>query len=293
MRCAHCGKPAGLLHRYHAQCRERHDSAIAMVPTFFTKILASQLPADRFSQLLSDLVQSAHLKPNEFKSMCVVGFGTMIDNVLRQRLLSSAEERRILELKAALALNAADIIEVEDKLLKAGILRDLVERKNSDRVAVSGPMPIKLLPNENVLWIFNRVRCYRPPPEDDGSGVLVSVAAVDAVYMPTASLGTDFASKRSDLEDGSGDLVVTNLNLYFLSEGKFRRIPLVKMTALHSYRDGIKVTRGVPEQKTRIFVLDDPWFASNLVALAGRHALTDSAISLATRFTAEEKPSHT
>lgn len=285
-KCVYCQKPVGLFRKLHATCHERHQNAIAMIPTFFSKLLSSPLPAERFSELLHEVAKASYISPADLKSLFEAGIRTIVDEVLKTRLLTSIEEKRVAALRTSFGLAADDIPDSEDKLLddkllKVAILRDLDEGLSTERVKVAGPMPISFLPDEGVLWIFNRVACYRPGSQQNSGAPTFDLAAANGnvnAYIPPNVLGTIFTPKRPDLEEGTGDLLVTNFNIFFLSQGQIRKMPIAQINAIQAYADGIKVIRGASEETARSFVLDDPWFAINLILMVARPLVSAARI---------------
>ena len=276
-RCTYCGKPAGLLRKDHPQCRERYENAINRIPAFFSKILNNPLDAQRFSQLLVGVAETSHIPPDIFKSINLAGLNNIIDEILQQRLITLEEEQRIFELKDALNIGATEFSGMEDKLIKAAILRDLSEHKSSQHIEIVGPMPIDLGPNETVFWIFNQVKCFQPQPADKATGITLPLedffggqSQADqtlSAFFPRTDLSANYTLPDTSLDDGTGDLVITNYNLYFLSKGKWRLIPISEIGALNLYAEGIKVGRAASDNGGRIFLLKDPWFAANLIAM--------------------------
>jgi hypothetical protein len=64
---------------------------------------------------------------------------------------------------------------------------------------------------------------------------------------------------------GTGMLAVTNKNLYFVGPGKTTRIPYAKVVSFTPYSDAVGVMRDAATAKPQFFMVDDPWFAYNLI----------------------------
>src|SRR3979490_676053 len=117
-RCIYCDRPAGFLRRRHTECQERHTRALAMIPELFSKALHSSLPAMRFGEMLKEAAGASFIKPRDLGSLCVGGMSSMIDAVLEERLLTTAEDERIVEIRDALGSSIADVSELNEKLIK-------------------------------------------------------------------------------------------------------------------------------------------------------------------------------
>lgn len=265
-KCIYCERPAGFLRWRHADCRERHNRAMMMIPELFAKALHSSLPATRFGELLKDAAGASFIKPRDLGSLCIKGISSMIDAVLEERLLTATEEERIAEIKGALGPALADTADLNEKLIKIGVLRDLKAGQIPDRVTVVGPMPIDLRPHEHVVWIFNRVVGFRRPAAtaSDAAGGITFPATEPDLYCGLRAFDNDPVPMEDLVEEATGDLVLTNRNIYFIYGGGKQRIPMAKITALQPHADGIQVTCEQPQGRSRAFKLEDPWMAANL-----------------------------
>ena len=265
--CVYCDRPAGFLRRRHPECQERHTRALAMIPELFTKALHSSLPATRFGELLKDAAGASFIKPRELESLCIQGISSMIDAVLEQRLLTTAEEERINEIKNALSPSLADMAELNEKLIKIAILREINAGQIPDRVTIVGPMPIDLRRHEQVIWIFNHAMCFRwlAPAAPAGLGGIAFPATETDLYCGLRAFNKDPLPLKELTEEATGDLVLTDRNIYFIFGAGQRRIPMAKITVLQPRAEGIQITCAETQARSRTFKLDDPWLAANLI----------------------------
>jgi hypothetical protein len=81
--------------------------------------------------------------------------------------------------------------------------------------------------------------------------------------------GNDEGTQGLALE-GTGDLVLTNRHLNFLSDAFALRIPLRDIVALVPHRDGLRVLRDNADGQPQTFVVDDPPFAASAITLLNR-----------------------
>lgn len=266
-RCIYCNRPAGFLRKRHPECQERHTRALAMIPELFSKALHSSLPAARFGDMLKEAAGASYIKPRDLGRLCVGAISGMIDAVLEKRLLTTAEDERITEIKDALGPGIADVSNLNEKLIKIGMLRELSSGQVPDRITVVGPMPIELRDHEHVVWIFNRVLSFRltsvaaPPAATE-----ITFPATDKdLYCGSGAATSDPIPMQGLVKEASGDLVITDRNIYFIFGEGERRIPMAKITALQPHADGVQVTCEQPQSRSRAFKLDDPWLAANLI----------------------------
>jgi hypothetical protein len=65
--------------------------------------------------------------------------------------------------------------------------------------------------------------------------------------------------------EGNGTLFITDRALYFVSPTKTVKVPATKIASVRPYSDGLEITRDVATAKPQIFMVDDPWFAVNVI----------------------------
>jgi hypothetical protein len=265
--CIYCGRPAGLFRKQHAACKEQHDYALARIPDFLPKFLDSDLPADRFCELLQEGAKASFIDKTELSQAVARGISNAIDRALDDRLLDDQELERFAGVADVLAPVLSDDNTVSEKLGKVEVLRQLAEARIPDLVDVAGDMPINLHPGETVVWIFNDVPLYRDRSEEPAPDqtTAVPVAFDRADYLrPSALNGAKFPRRRLR-EEARGDLVTTNRNLFYVrSIDQVTRLSFMKVTGLRAFSDGLEITSGAGQR--RVFVIGDVWFAANLLA---------------------------
>ena len=93
----------------------------------------------------------------------------------------------------------------------------------------------------------------------------MSVRIMKGVYYRAGmSMGQPIQTQYLSTE-ARGDLVITSRNVYFVSSSKSLKIPIKKIISVQAYSDGIQITRDGVSARPMIFILDDPWFASNAI----------------------------
>ena len=79
-------------------------------------------------------------------------------------------------------------------------------------------------------------------------------------------MGEDGGNASGLVEESAGDLVVTTKQLVMIWGERQRAFPYSKIAGFHARRDGFLITRGAAQDRVVLFMVDDPWFAANLVA---------------------------
>jgi hypothetical protein len=153
------------------------------------------------------------------------------------------------------------------RLLKAAILRDLVNGITPRRVQVSD-LHVLLGKDESVIWAFNDVEFFelktRRTYHGRSNGVSIRIAK--GVYYRTSSFkGYPVETQGNELI-GKGSLVITNKNVFLIMPGKTIKIGVGKLTSLTPYSDGIGLQRDTVRASSFTCVGLDGWFAYNVVS---------------------------
>jgi len=272
--CSYCGQPAGFLRSQHPECRARYERAMSMMPSFFAKFLDSQVPAGRFSELLQGAAKAAYVPPEDLAALSVAEIGRIIASLFDEHPPAVGEVQRVAELIEQLGDGVSDNPSLNEQLAKAVVVAGLYEGHLPDAVSVAGPMPIDLGHDESIIWIFNHVLSYRGGAAGrDGSNGGGLGNGMDGTYRSPRMLNGIKAPANAAEEQAEGDLVITSRNIYFLlSHEDGHRIPINRIQFLHAFADGIRVSNS--EKKSRVFLLDDPCFALNVIGRISK--LTDS-----------------
>jgi hypothetical protein len=298
LRCIHCGEQSGLLRRQHAACRERHDAAIGQFPGFFVKFMASPMPLDKFRALADEIATGAHIRGEEFKAVRAGGIEAMVVAATAGGELTPEDSAHITTLAEAFGVDLHALPRAGLRLAKASVLRELKEGKLPAGIDVEGPVILNLERDESVVWVFNDVACYSIARGDKAAthsqqvGHASVTMRMNGFKAPPASapnpvsLPGDAGNKskkksarRADAADeasqplaldGTGDLVLTNRHLSFLSDAIALKIALRHIVALVPHTDGLRVMRDEASGRPQTFVVDDPAFAATAITLLNR-----------------------
>jgi hypothetical protein len=166
-------------------------------------------------------------------------------------------------------LGAADAF---PRLVKAMTLRDLTEGKVPQRFNFTGNLPINLLKEEKLVWLFENTRYFeeRIHREYVGRSAGVSVRVMKGLYLHTSAFHGHPIDVTTTQQVDTGLFAVTDKDIYFSGAHKSMRIPFKKIVAFHSYSDGIGLVRDAASAKPQAFQTGDGWFTYNLVTNLAR-----------------------
>jgi hypothetical protein len=94
-----------------------------------------------------------------------------------------------------------------------------------------------------------------------------SVRLMKGVYLRSSGYKGERIRTDELQSVGTGYLVVTNKNLFFYGP-EIVKAPLKKIAGVQPYTDGIGIFKDGQNAKPIYFMLDDPFYAANLISLA-------------------------
>jgi hypothetical protein len=179
--------------------------------------------------------------------------------------LRQEEESRIANVQREFALE--NVGEVQERLVKAAVLRDLDNGIVKSRLAVQGVLPVALTRGEQLLWLFKGVTFFqlRTKTHYVGRSHGVSLRVMRGVYYRIGSSRGKPVTTEQLTEVDTGLLLVTQKKVSFKGTARSTSIPTAKILSVDASSDGIAVMQDAANAKPKVFKLDDPWFATNLI----------------------------
>lgn len=295
MDCVICGKPAGFFKRRHVECalaqereaeQERQAAAVladarnkeankrsAMVATLRSDVYEALRTGGDMVELdkrLTDAVADHGLTFYEKTELLVSGYERCVEAFLDDGLLDADEERKLVACQERFGLSQ-EVLNRNGKFMKVGkaaVLRRVMEGNIPENVIIDGGMPVNLQRGEKPVWVFNRCQYLEDIVRRQivGRSQGMSFRVMSGVYYRVGGFKGEpvLTTERKNL--GTGMLVVTNKSLYFVGPGKTTRIPYAKVVSFTPYSDAVGVMRDAATAKPQFFVVDDPWFALNLIS---------------------------
>jgi hypothetical protein len=265
-KCDFCHEETGLLGRDHPDCRTAGKRISELVRQSALNATGVEGFPARYEE-----ARTAQGRKVVALGPVLAGWGQAIDGVLEDGVLSSDEEGRLVAIAKATGIDQANAGSLWTRLVKAAVLRDVMEGKVPERVAVEGHHA-NLMKAERPVWLFNGVRYYEERTYRSFKGVSHGLSiriAKGVYYRPSAFRGSPVETTKLVQVD-SGQVLVTSHHIYFLGTRKRLRVPYRKIVSVEPFKDGIGIQRDAMTARPQIFILDDAWFAYNLVSNLGR-----------------------
>ncbi len=250
------------------------DAPIEMkIPEFFERFLGSTMTTERFHDLIVEIANQENVQEPELRKLVLNGITRLIAHVQEQRVLTSDEINRIIELDDLFCLKPEEltVAEIPQKLMMHLQLNALDE---GTIAAHSNPMnaetSVVLQKDESIIWVlgvgYNEIKDHT---RYVGGSQGLSIRLIKGLYYRTGAFAGHKITEQG-IEFHLGDLTITNKVMFFVDFAgtTIVRIDIPKIVAMESYADGFKVVMGGAKPKPFTFMADvqDIWFASNVIS---------------------------
>lgn len=255
--CRYCGLPAGLLRSVHEACKQKLQTVVA-------SYLSGNGSPSELDVVAGEIKAAGPKAQDDF----VDTWCKAVTLALNDGVLSSDEESRLVSAANRLGVTQAELDRrgIYTQLIKAAVLREVLEGKIPERVQVEG-LGINLQKSERIVWLFGGTEylTFKTTRTYKGSSHGLSIRIMKGVYYRPSVFQATPVQSTELVSHGTGDFVVTNKHVYFMGRSKTFRIPYQKIVAFEPYQDGIGLQRAAATAKPERFKTGDGWFTYNLV----------------------------
>lgn len=300
--CVFCDKPAGVFKSRHKECvladeqaqQDRRNKALAhqAAQAAAEKIHAEQRQElslntyltiksggdllDLEAQLL-DCIVAGNLTHPEMKEMLISAYEQSVDAFLDDGVLDVEEEEKLARCQNRFALSQGEIDRNGkfSRVAKSSILRRVMMGEVPSMVDFGADHIVNFQKGETPVWMFSQCQYLEDTVRRQfvGASQGLSFRVMSGVYYRIGGFKGEPVSTIVRKNLGEGFLVVTDRNLYFVGPGKTTRIPYFKVVSFTPHSDAVGLMRDAATAKPQFFVVDDAWFAYNLITnLAKIHA---------------------
>ncbi len=266
--CTYCGNDAGFLRTEHKECKLAYEKGKEQIHQIIADKLTKE-PAISLKNTIKEIATSSNIHESEMTEAVIVGWENAVSKALEDDILSKEEEESLVNLRDAYGLTKEQIDRngAFQKLIKAVVIRDLLEGSIPYRLTVEGNVPFNLQKGERIVWLFQQVKYFeeRIITQYQGSYSGISVRIAKGLYYRTGGFRGNPVATTNVTQIDEGVLAITEKHIYFSGSRKAFRIPYSKIVSFRPYADGLGIQRDAQTAKPQIFVVDDGWFIHNLV----------------------------
>lgn len=267
--CVYCHRPAGLFHSKHKECETRHDAGTKRIVALGQEAMKNSGDFAPLEEQVRKVASISYIEEDAIPALLLKGWEASVEGVLEDGVLTPEEEGSLDGAQKHFQWTQEDLDKngAFTKLVKGGILRDVLEGKVSTRLKVQGQLPFNFLPGERLVWVFPGVQYYEIRSRRSYAGGYqgVSLRVARGVYYRVGGFRGNPADTAEVALAATGAFAITDRHLYFSGGVKAFRIPYRKIVSFTPYSDGIGIQREAATAKPQAFVTGDGWFTYNLV----------------------------
>jgi hypothetical protein len=230
-----------------------------------------ELPS--LKERMTNIALAGKVPLEELHEAEVQAFDIAVSKILDHNAISAEMEKHLLDFVQSAGLDRSELNSKGSwtKMTKGCVLGDLASGKLRPRVSVNGALPFNFQKGEIVLWVFAGCRYLAEKAHSTyvGGSHGVSFRIARGVYYRIGAFKGHSVKTTSLDPIDTGTLAITQKNLYFAGPQSSLRIPLSKVVTFLPYSNGFGLFRDRMNAKREVFLVDDPWFAHNLLAHVG------------------------
>ena len=268
-KCKFCGQDAGFMRRAHKGCKQAHSEGTRRILEIAAKAAVGQSDLSTVQETLQNVASSSFIDAGLLGELLARAWDAAVSRALEDGVLSEAEEHALVAFKERFSLptDMLDRTGAHTRVVKAGVLRDVLEGNIRQRVRIEGTLPFNFQKGETLVWVFQNVPYYESRTQTTHSGSYggVSLRVAKGVYYHLGGFQSNPVVTTATVLVDRGILGITNKHIYFAGKAKSFRIRYDKIVSFTPYTDGIGVQRDALSAKPQIFVTGDGWFTYNLV----------------------------
>lgn len=160
--CTYCGKPTGLFKKSHKECEDKYNEG-------WKKMLrlsaSSAIKGGDYKSLvssLSEIASNCYIQENKVDNVIIKGYEIAVEKFLDDGVLTPEEESKLDEYQEYFGLTQQMLDQNGSytKVIKSGILREVLEGNIPERLNIYGHLPFNFQKSEKLVWIFQNVPYY-------------------------------------------------------------------------------------------------------------------------------------
>lgn len=272
--CKYCGKPAGLLKKSHKECKASFEWGRKEIAKLIGAAVGGQSQIAQLRSSVEHVARKTLVPGDELRGITIDSWCQAVETAFDDGILTVDEETALLEIQKQFDFGKDELDKngTFTRIVKGGILRDVLEGKLPERVTVQGSMPFNFLKNERLVWLFQGVRYLeqRVRRHYEGGSTGVSFRVAKGVYLRTSAFRGHPVETAETVHADTGLLAFTDKHIYFSGPAKSFRVPYKKIVSFEPFSDGIGIQRDAASAKPQTFVTGDGWFSYNLAANLSR-----------------------
>jgi hypothetical protein len=268
--CSFCGQPAGMLRSKHPECINKNEAGKKEMTALVTSSILGGGSIEQLKARLQETARQSYVPEGEIDGHLLNGWEAAVNHFLDDGALNADEEKNLVRFmeQSHVSRDALDVRGALSRVVKAGVIRDVLEGKIPNRMRVVEALPFNFQKSEHLIWVFSGVEYLedRRKTEYKGGSHGVSIRVMKGLYYRIGAHKGEAVSRTERLHVDTGTLAVTTKHIYFSGPKKSFRIRHSNIVSFRPYSDGVSLVRDSISAKPQIFITGDGWFTHNLLA---------------------------
>lgn len=257
------------MRRRHKECQDKFDSGTERILDTARRGMKPSTDFKTIEKELRSIAKSSFIDETYLKTLLIKVWGDSVLEMLDDDVLSEDEEQALTLFKEHFSLKQDDLDEsgAYSMVIKASVIRKILEGKIPERIQIQGSMPFNLQKDEKLVWLFQNVQFYeeRTRTKYVGGYQGVSIRVAKGFYYRVGGFRGAPVKTAETIHIDTGLLGVTNKHIYFAGAVKAFKIRYDKIVSFMPYQDGIGIQRDAMTAKPHLFITGDGWFTYNLL----------------------------
>lgn len=266
--CKFCGRPAGIFRSMHKECEYRHNTGKAQIVAMVGR---SPYNLHHLTKEIEKVASLSYIPDRIVRQLVAEGWQQALERALNDHIISVDEQQQLADMQKHFHIPQSELerIGAWDRLIKAIVLREVIEGTIPQRFRIDGMLPFNLQKSETLVWAFEDVEYYedRTRTHYKGGSSGMSFRVAKGVYYRTGGFKGERVQTTETTYVDSGLMGITTKHIYFAgAQRRSFRIHYNKIVTFDPFADGITVMRDAQTAKPQIFRNGDGWFTYNLVS---------------------------
>jgi hypothetical protein len=268
--CIYCGKPAGFFKKKHSACEILYQNGWKTMIETAKKSVVSDKGFNSLLPQLNNIATKSYISKDKIREVLIKGWSNAVTDFLEDGVLSEDEENHLNEFQEHFDLSQSELDSSGSftKIVKAAILKEILDGKIPEKINIEGNLPFNLQKTETIIWLFQNVEYYEEKTRRhfEGCHQGLSIRVAKGLYYRAGAFKGYPVEKTEIVPIDIGLMGITNKHIYFTGDRKSFRVKYDKIVSFTPYDDGIGIQRDAASAKPQIFKTNDGWFSYNLIS---------------------------
>ena len=217
---------------------------------------------------LAEALWQSNLSQGDQTKALVQAWEAAVEGALEDGLFKLDEENALNRYinHINLSQSQTDANGVHTSLIKAAVIREIIEGIVPQRQNILGRVPFNLMESETLVWVMQDVDYYETVTrrERQGRSHGLSIRVARGMYYRPGTFRSRNVEWDETVHQDTGLLGFTTKHLYFSGGKKKFRVRYDRIIVFEPFSDGFDIMRKAQTAKPQSFRTGDGWFAYNL-----------------------------